>query len=111
MSNGKLEVDMKKIIAIALLIFISRVEAQSLIMALKPLFACEEAIVADNSFLKNYRSELWPLISDDCASQMKAAQVACVMASDHNSDECVDIINKKLDMHYLDVVNSKPEED
>jgi hypothetical protein len=102
---------MKKIIAIVLLIFISRVEAQRLSKDLKPLFACEEVVVADNYLLKNYKSELWPLISDDCASQMKAAQAACGMESDHNADECVDIINEKLDLHYLDIVNNKPQDD
>ncbi|MDD5578458.1 MAG: hypothetical protein PHY16_04150 [Methylobacter sp.] len=102
---------MKKIIVAIFLVSITRVEAQSMTEALKPLYACEQAVVRENVFLKNYKAELWPLISDDCAKQMKAAQIACGVESNQNADACVDIINDKLDRHYLDIVNSKTQDD
>jgi hypothetical protein len=102
---------MKRIIITVLLVVISRVEAQSMTEAMKPLYACERAVVTLNVLLKNYKAELWPLISDDCAKQMKAAQFACGVEINQNADACLDIINDKLDRYYQDLVNSKPEAD
>ncbi|MDD2740001.1 MAG: hypothetical protein PHR94_13810 [Methylomonas lenta] len=102
---------MKKIIVAVLLVSITRVEAQGMAEAMKPLYACEQVVIRENAFLENYKAELWPLISDDCSKQMKAAQIACGVEINQNADACVDIINDKLEQYYLDIVNSKTEDD
>ena len=105
---------MKKLIGIVLLGYFSNIaakELQELSEILKPLFACEEAIIKENSFLSNYKSELWPLISDDCAQQLKAAEIACGMQPNQNANACSDIINDKLDQHYQIISNKKIQED